>query len=147
MPDLSKFLPLVDLIGRAGPETSEFKAARTAGYGALAIFLLGIAAVVVDCASQAFQGTHLGVWLGAIGAIVAGVLGILQQGGYANGRVALKSKVADVLKAVELSAHATEVALASLPDAPPAPIVLPAPASTLPAQLAALAGQGVGGGK
>lgn len=129
MADLSKFLPLIDLVTHAGQETSEFKSARTAGLISMALFVLGIVGVIVDCSSSAFAGTHVGMWLGAASSIISAVVGVLSHGNYANGRTDLKSKALDLLKALSLAAAAAESAMAdsSAPVAAAKPSTLPPP--------------------
>jgi hypothetical protein len=92
--------PLLDLIGKAGEETSEYKKARAAGRVALVLFALGVLTLLASSATSMFgANSKVGILAGA----VASIAGVLSQAivslGYSAARADVKQAAATVATA------------------------------------------------
>lgn len=99
--------PLLDLLSKAGAETSEFKKARAAGRVALVLFVVGLMTLLASSATSMFgANSKVGILAGALSSILAVVSQAVVSLGYSAARADTKEAAATVVTEVTAAAAA-----------------------------------------
>lgn len=110
--------PLVDLLSKAGEESSEFKVARNAGRMALVLFFVGLFALLCATATNVFgSNSRVGIIAGTISTVIGVLSSALASMGYSSARADTKTA------AGSLASDLVAVAAAPAPALTPAPKV------------------------
>lgn len=95
MPTNIDLKPLLDLLSKAGEETSEYKKAKAAGRVALCLFVLGAVTLVASTIANLMGGnSKVGIAAGAVASIAGVIAQAMTSAGYSAARADTKDSVA-----------------------------------------------------
>lgn len=122
MADLTKLLPVLDMLVKSGELTTEWKAAKASGRIALVLLVLGLLGLIAGCVADAFgASSKLGIIAGGLAAFVGVVTQVMGQLGYTASRTAVKTQATQLATSiVKMPADVTVIAPVAPAPAPPA---------------------------
>lgn len=93
--------PVLDLISKAGEETSEFKKAKAAGTMAMILFALGLVGLIAGVATSAFgDNSKVGIICTALSAVAGVIAKAMVSMNYSTARADTKTAAAKMVSDV-----------------------------------------------
>lgn len=89
--------PVLDLLAKAGEETSEFKKAKAAGTMAMILFALGLVGLIAGVATNAFgDNSKVGIVCTALASVAGVIAKAMVSMGYSSARADTKTAAAEM---------------------------------------------------